>query len=196
MRLVTAFALLILLWVAPVSSGRDQAAAISAPPVPASTLVQRAKIVCGDTPEGYRCRREGGAIRRGKSPKLPESKGPSAPTDGTSGGPLWGGGGGGLWGRGGGGLWGGGALWGGNKNEAPASAPPSVGAATGGTAAGGCPPNTERLGGHCIAYKQTCSRGLAANAPPQLCRSAQEKLVCDFRADGLKDCCCRIYSQN
>ncbi|MDJ0513033.1 MAG: hypothetical protein QNJ62_06285 [Methyloceanibacter sp.] len=186
MRVVTAFALLIVLWLAPVSAGRDRAVAISVPPAPASSLVQRAKIVCGDTPEGYRCWREGGAIRRGKMPKLPESNKPSAPTDGSSGGPLWGGGG----------LWGGGALWGGNKNEAPAPAPATGGAASGGTTAGACPPNTERLGGHCIPYKQTCSRGLAANAPPQVCRSAQEKLVCDFRTDGLKDCCCRIYSQN
>ncbi|MEM8573103.1 MAG: hypothetical protein AAGF48_00540 [Pseudomonadota bacterium] len=188
MRLVTAFALLIVLWLTPVSTGRDQAAAISAPPVPESTLVQRAKIVCGNTPEGYRCRSEGGAIRRGKMPSIPDSGKPSAPTDGTSGGPLRGGGGGGLWG--------GGALWGGNKNEAPASAPATGGAASGSAGTGGCPPNSERLGGHCIAYRQTCSRGLAANAPPQACRSAQEKLVCDFRPDGLKDCCCRIYSQN
>ena len=77
----------------------------------------------------------------------------------------------------------GGALWGGNKHEAPAAAPSTGG--TGSAAAGGCPPNSERLGGYCIPYKQTCSRGLAANAPPQSCRNAQEKLVCDFRADGL-----------
>ncbi|ODR96916.1 hypothetical protein AUC70_14165 [Methyloceanibacter stevinii] len=185
MRLVTAFVLLSVLWLSPVAVGQDRAAALSAPPQPGQTLVQRAKIVCGDDGTGYRCRSEGGAIRRGKMPDIPDSGKPSAPSDGSSGGGLWGGGGG---------LWGGGSLWGGNKNEAPAAAPSTGGA--GSAAAGGCPPNSEMLGGHCIPYKQTCSRGLAANAPPQSCRSAQEKLVCDFRADGLKDCCCRIYSQN
>jgi hypothetical protein len=185
MRLVIAVVLLIFLWGSPVFVGQDRAAAISPQPQPGTTLVQRAKIVCGDSPEGYRCRSEGGAIRRGKMPNIPDSGKPSAPTDGSSGGSLWGGGGGGLWG--------GGSLWGGDKNQAPAAAPSG---GTGSATAGGCPPNSERLGGHCIPYKQTCSRGLAANAPPQSCRSAQEKLVCDFRADGLKDCCCRIYSQN
>jgi hypothetical protein len=183
-RLVIAVLLLIVVWMSPVFIGDDHAAAVSVQPQPGATLLERAKIVCGDTPEGYRCRSEAGAIRRGKMPDIPDSGKPSAPSSGSSGGSLWGGGG----------LWGGGALWGGNKNEAPAAAPSTGGA--GSTAAGGCPPNSERLGGHCIPYKQTCSRGLAANAPPQSCRNAQEKLVCDFRADGLKDCCCRIYSQN
>jgi len=184
MRLVTAFALLVFVLLSPMSIGQDRALAFSAQPLPGATDVQRVKIVCGDTPEGYRCRSESGAIRRGKMPKIPDSK-PSAPSDGSSGSAPWGGGG----------LWGGGALWGGNKNEAPAAAPPA-GSAGGNTAAGGCPANTERLGGHCIPYKQTCTRALAANAAPQVCRNAQEKLVCDFRADGLKDCCCRVYSQN
>ncbi|ODR98372.1 hypothetical protein AUC68_07970 [Methyloceanibacter methanicus] len=195
MRLVTAFALLVVVALSPLSIGQDRALAFSAlafsaqylaaRPLPGATDVQRAKIVCGDTPEGYRCRSEGGAIRRGKMPKIPDS-GPSAPSDGTSGNAPWGGGG----------LWGGGSLWGGNKDEAPAAAPSAGSGGERRAAAGGCPANTERLGGHCIPYKQTCTRGLAANAAPQVCRSAQEKLVCEFRADGLKDCCCRIYSQN
>lgn len=184
MRLVTAFALLVVVALSPLSTGQDRALAFSALALPGATDVRRAKIVCGDTPEGYRCRNEGGAIRRGKMQKIPNSA-PSAPSDGTSGSAPWGGGG----------LWGGGSLWGGNKNEAPAAAP-SAGSTASGAAASGCPANTERLGGHCIPYKQTCTRGLAANAAPQVCRSAQEKLVCDFRSDGLKDCCCRVYSQN
>jgi hypothetical protein len=36
---------------------------------------------------------------------------------------------------------------------------------------------------------------MEAGAPPQACRSAEEKLVCNFRSDGLKDCCCRTYSK-
>jgi hypothetical protein len=188
MRLVSMFTLLLALWLWPIPVGQDRAAALSAPSVPVSSLVQRAKIICGDTPEGYRCRAEGGAIRRGKMPKIPKSNSPSAPADGSLGGSSWGGGGGALWS--------GGTLWGGKKNEGSASAPSSGGAATGTAAARGCPPNSEQLGGYCIPYRQTCNRGLAANAAPQVCRTSQEKLVCDFRADGLKDCCCRIYSQN
>ena len=184
MRLVAAFALLVLVSLSPMSTGQDRATAFSAQPVPGATLVQRAKFVCGDTPQGYRCRTESGAVRRGKMMKIPNSK-PSSPSDGSSGGAPWGGGG----------LWGGG-LWGGNKNDAPASAPSASGTANGGATSSGCPANTERLGGHCIPYKQSCTRGLAANAAPQSCRNAREKLVCDFRSDGLKDCCCRIYSQN
>ncbi|MGD9026912.1 MAG: hypothetical protein PVJ31_02910 [Methyloceanibacter sp.] len=191
MRLVSMFALALVLWLSPMPVGQDRAAALSAAEMPVSSLVQRAKIVCGNTPEGYRCRSEGGAIRRGKMPKIPKSNNSSPPAAGSTGGSLWDGGGGGS-----GGLWGGGALWGGKKNEAPASAPASGRAATGTAAAGGCPPNSEQLGGYCIPYRQTCNRGLAANAAPQVCRTSQEKLVCEFRTDGLKDCCCRIYSQN
>ena len=132
MRLVIAVVLLIVLWMSPVFIGDDRAAAVSVQPQSGTTLVERAKIVCGDTPEGYRCKREGGAIRRGKMPDIPDSGTPSAPSGGSSGGSLWGGGGGGLWG--------GGSLWGGNKNEAPASAPSG---GTGSAAAGGCPPNSE-----------------------------------------------------
>jgi hypothetical protein len=51
------------------------------------------------------------------------------------------------------------------------------------------------LAGHCIPYTQTCNRGLAAIANPQACRGAEEKQVCSFREDGLKDCCCRTYSK-
>ena len=58
-----------------------------------------------------------------------------------------------------------------------------------------CPRGTEQLGGHCIAYTESCATGLAANANPQACPSAEEKQVCTVRADGLKDCCCRTYSK-
>ena len=58
-----------------------------------------------------------------------------------------------------------------------------------------CPKGTEQLGGHCIAYTEACATGLAANANPQACPSAEEKQVCTVRPDGLKDCCCRTYSK-
>lgn len=118
MHLVTEFALLVLISLSPMSIGKDRAKAFSAQPVPGATLVRRAKFVCGDTPQGYRCRTESGAIRRGKMMKIPNSK-PSAPSDGASGGAPWGGGT----------LWGGGALWDSNKKDAPESA---TGAAGGG----------------------------------------------------------------
>ncbi len=181
MRLVTAFTLLVLICLRPYPG-----ASIAPPPSLErrceASLISQAKFVCGDTAEGYRWS-ERGAIRRGKTPKVPNSSSSGAPSSG-------GAAGGGL--LGGGGLWGGGSLWGGGKDDAAASAPSAGSAAS----AGGCPVNSERLGGHCIPYTQSCKRGLAANATPQACRSGQEKLVCDFRADGLKDCCCRLYSQN
>ena len=58
-----------------------------------------------------------------------------------------------------------------------------------------CPRGSEQLGGHCIAYTESCATGLAANANPQACPSADEKQVCTVRTDGLKDCCCRTYSK-
>jgi hypothetical protein len=58
-----------------------------------------------------------------------------------------------------------------------------------------CPKGTEQLGGHCIAYTESCAKGLAANANPQACAGAEEKQVCTVRADGRKDCCCRTYSK-
>jgi len=182
MRLVPAFTLLVLICLSPLPGSQDRAVAFTRAPLQGASLVGQAKFVCGDTAEGYRCWTEGGAIRRGKMPKIPDSGSAGAPSGGgaAGAGPL------------GGGLWGGGSLWGGGKDGA---APPasSAGAAA---SAGGCPVNSERLGGHCIPYTQTCKRGLAANAAPPACRSGQEKLVCDFRADGQKDCCCRLYSQN
>jgi hypothetical protein len=58
-----------------------------------------------------------------------------------------------------------------------------------------CPANSELLGGHCIAFRQTCRSGLAASANPPICQGAEEKQVCSIRPDGLKDCCCRTYSK-
>jgi len=160
-------------------SGANTAAAFSpvAPPPPDHAIVHDAKFVCGQTPEGFKCRNEPGAIRRGKMRKIPKSGSSGSSGSGGSG-------------------WFGGSR---DDAEAPLEAPAAGAGAAGSGAAGGtasgCPPNSERLGGHCIPYTQTCRRGLAANTPPQVCQRAEEKLVCDFRADGLKDCCCRTYSQ-
>ena len=88
-------------------------------------------------------------------------------------------------------------------NALPAAPPASPATTATGCPAGmaGSPPNcrcpkgTEQLGGHCIAYTESCTTGLAANANPQACPGAEEKQVCTVRSDGLKDCCCRIYSK-
>jgi hypothetical protein len=58
-----------------------------------------------------------------------------------------------------------------------------------------CPKNSELLGGNCVHYTATCSNGLAADAPPQACAGAEEKLACKIRQDGLKGCCCLTYSK-
>ena len=59
-----------------------------------------------------------------------------------------------------------------------------------------CPKNSELLGGNCVHYTASaCSGGLASDALPQACRSAEEKLSCAMRQDGLKDCCCLTYDK-
>lgn len=134
------------------------------------SLLREAKIICGDFGGGYTCRRESGAIRHGKNMKVPGTS--SESSEGTT------------------------------ESGDPDALPPASGdtaypgqsapaAATPAT----CPSNTEMLGGHCIPYTQTCARSLAANANPQACQGAEEKQVCSFRPDGLKDCCCRTYTK-
>ena len=59
-----------------------------------------------------------------------------------------------------------------------------------------CPKNSELLGGNCVHYTASaCSSGLASEAMPQACRSAEEKVSCTMRQDGLKDCCCVTYDK-
>ena len=145
-------------------------------PSPERSPVQDAKIVCGDFGSGYTCRRESGAIRRGKNIKVPGS---GSDSSGTSSGGGW---------------------FGGSDDDPDALPPASgdigagAGAAPSATATS-CPANAELLGGHCIPYTQSCRTGMDAGAPPQACQNAEEKLVCNFRSDGLKDCCCRTYSK-
>jgi hypothetical protein len=162
---------LFLAWLAPPEAGGAVARTLAPPSV--QSLFLDAKFVCGDFGEGYTCRRESGAIRRGKMPKIPGADSSSGSGSSSRGG--W---------------------FGGSDDEDSLPPAPAAGSTSSGDAASGaCPPNSERLGGHCIPYTQSCRKGLAANAPPQVCQNAEEKLVCDFRADGLKDCCCRTYSK-
>lgn len=175
MRLVTGLMLMVLLWASPLLLGAGSAAAFTPAKPAAEPLLRDAKIVCGDFGNGYTCRREGGAIRRGKSMKVPGA-GSSSSDSGSGGG------------------------WFGGGSDNPDALPPASGDT--GTAnqapratAAGCPESSELLGGHCIPYTQSCRTGLAANAAPQACQAAEAKLVCDFRSDGLKDCCCRTYSK-
>lgn len=59
-----------------------------------------------------------------------------------------------------------------------------------------CPESSELLGGNCVHYTATsCSKGLAANDPPQACANVEEKTSCKLRDDGLKDCCCVAYDK-
>lgn len=170
MRSVFACLLLIMALMAPALLAGSAEAFPGAMPQPQS-LVHEAKIVCGDFGNGYTCRTEPGAIRRGKMPKIPGSGSRNS--------------------NGGG--------WFGGSDDDPDALPPASGDTGAGappnTTATRCPANSELLGGHCIPYTQRCSTGLAAGAAPQACRSAEEKLVCNFRSDGLKDCCCRTYSK-
>ncbi|HUU66035.1 MAG TPA: hypothetical protein VMW57_01975 [Methyloceanibacter sp.] len=170
MRLALAFVVTAFLALCPVTFGASAVSAL-VPAAPSDmsnpSLLRDAKIVCGDFGEGYTCRRESGSIRRGKNIKVP-----GASSGGSSEAQI--------------------------ENSDPDALPP----ASGGTAypaqsapPATCPSNTEMLAGHCIPYTQTCNRGLAANANPQACRGAEEKQVCSFRPDGLKDCCCRTYSK-
>ena len=169
MRLLCAFVLTALLWSLPVLLGDQRASAIVAalPPASEQPLLHDAKIVCGQTDQGFKCRNEPGGVRRGKMRKIPgSSSGGSseAPTDGAN-----------------------------DDTLPPASS--DAGSTPPRTAPSSCPKNAELLGGHCIPYPQTCNTGLAANANPQPCRGAEEKQICSFRPDGLKDCCCRTYTK-
>jgi len=171
MRLVCAFVLIALLWVSPVLLGGGSAPAFmgAIPNTSEQPLLHDAKIVCGDTGQGYKCRNEPGAVRHGKMRKIPGSSSGESTGGVTDGGD-------------------------------PDALPPASGDAGTSTqspraAPATCPTSSELLGGHCIHYTQTCRNGLAAGAVPQPCRGAEEKQVCSFRPDGLKDCCCRTYDK-
>jgi hypothetical protein len=170
MRFVFGCLLAVMVSVAALVVGNATASTLTnLPRLPSGTLLHKAKIVCGDFGQGYTCRRESGTLRRGKMRQVPSSRSNEPSSDS----------GGGWFGSG----------------EDDANAVPPAAAQQAPAVPGTCPVNTELLGGHCIPYTQSCNRGMAAGAAPQVGRSADEKLVCSFRSDGLKDCCCRTYSK-
>jgi len=177
MRFVSSLVLSTLLFALAALIGSGGASAFAGP-MPArseASRLQEAKFVCGDFGDGFTCRREGGAIRRGKMPKVPGS------SDDSSGG--------------GSGDSSSGGWFGGGSDDPDALPPPAgnTGAAAPGTATN-CPANSELLGGHCIPYTQRCTASIPPSAAPPLCRG-EEKQVCNFHPDGSKDCCCRTYSK-
>ena len=174
MRLVFGFVLLALVSTSSALLAGGSAAAFTraSPHASAPSLVHEAKIVCGDFGNGYTCRKESGAIRRGKMPKVPGSSEDSS-GDSSSGG------------------------WFGGGSDDPDALPPppgDTGGAAPGTTATNCPANSELLGGHCIPYTQRCTNSIPPTAYPPQCQG-EEKQVCKFHPDGFKDCCCRTYSR-
>ena len=169
MRLLFVFALTALLWVLPVVLGRDGADAFMrvTPPASEQRLLHEAKIVCGQTAEGFKCRNEAGGVRRGKMGKIP-----GASSGGSSGG----------------------ATDGANDDGLP-PASSDAGASPPSAAPTSCPRNTELLGGACVRYTASCRSGVPANTNVPPCQSAQEKLVCKIGSDGLRHCCCRLYDK-
>lgn len=85
MRLLCAFVLTALLWALPMTIGHGGASALAAmvQPALAQTLLHDAKIVCGQTDQGFKCRNEFGGIRRGKMRNIP-----GASSGGTSKAPM------------------------------------------------------------------------------------------------------------
>jgi len=141
-----------------------------------------AAIVCGTFDGKFTCKAGPGATPRGKNAgpaidtvppaDLPESS--PAPSDpgGTTGNP---------------GQW--------DATGTPAPSGTQCGRGMIGTPPNcQCPPNSELLGGNCVRYTAVCT-ALAANVNPAPCKSAEEKLACKMRDDGLKDCCCLTYSK-
>jgi len=171
MRFVFGSMVLALVLVSSALLGDGRAAGLTQAPRASfgAPLVHEAKIVCGNFGNGFTCRNQSGTVHRPKGVRPP-----GAASGETSGGTM--------------------------ESGDPDALPPASGDAGASSQAPNavptsCAANSELLGGHCIPYTQTCRKGLAAAAPPQVCRGAEEKLICDFRPDGLKDCCCRTYSK-
>lgn len=153
MRLFFAVMLTALLWALTVAVGHNGASA---------------KIVCGQTDQGFKCRNESGAVRRGKMGKVPGASSGGASEGAT----------------------------GGAANDALPPSSPDAGASAPSAAPSSCPRNTELLGGTCVRYTVSCRSGVPANAHVPPCRSADEKLVCKIGSDGLRHCCCQLYDKH
>ena len=153
MRLLLTFVLMALLWTLPVAVGHDGTSA---------------KIVCGQTEQGFKCRNEAGGVRRGKMGKIPDSSSNGA-SDGTTDGAA---------------------------DDALPPASSGAGANAPSAVPSSCPRNTELLGGACVRYTASCRSGVPTNANVPPCRNTEEKLVCKFGSDGLRHCCCQLYDKH
>jgi hypothetical protein len=139
-------------------------------------LLRHAKYVCGMVEGHFSCRTESGEAGpagKGAIPKITGSPSSDQPPEALPG--------------------------------APGTAAPAAGAADATVCGHGmvgtppnncrCPENSELLGGNCVHYTATCSKGMAAEVVPQPCAGPEEKLACKMRPDGLKDCCCITYDK-
>lgn len=184
-----AFCVLVLacsLWLTPSvlgSSGTEALAQFHLPSSPAGPhMVLKAKFVCGVFDGSFTCKREPGAVehRGGKIPgtqrQIPDSPAQPAPDPVTS------------------------APGASNVDQLPsASAGPGASTCQNGMVGTPpncyCPKNSELLGGRCIPYRAICQAPAPAESPIQPCTSAEEKLVCKTRQDGLRECCCMTYER-
>jgi hypothetical protein len=162
-----------LLFVLSLAFGGDGSAAgaqfVQLVPAPERQLVIEAKVICGTFDGKWGCKHSPGGATFGKNATPGTRATPDDSPEGVTGGdPSTGTDGAGDTGQ---------------PSVATPDAPKT------------CPQNSELLGGHCIPYTQNCRNGLAADANPQACTGAEEKQVCNFRPDGLKDCCCRTYDK-
>jgi len=188
MRLLCAFVLASCFWGLPAALRADRAAALMqiTGPSPSSgpQLVLPVMLVCGVFDGKFSCKNNLGGVPHGKNaiPGVDKNTSQDSP-DTTTGGD-----------------------WRGTTAPADSGQAPSAGtpdAAT--TCRHGmvgtppncrCPKNSELLGGNCMHYTASaCSNGLASNALPQACPGVEEKLSCEMRQDGLKDCCCVTYDK-
>ena len=172
MRLLCAFLLAAFVSLLPAALGGDRAAA---------------KVVCGMFDGKFGCRNDpaaGAQFGKNATPGAPinnQDNSPDVPTGGQDAIPPTAGGGG-------------------NPDQGTAGGTPGATACQHGMAGTPpncqCPKNSELLGGNCVHYTASaCSNGLASDALPQACRSAEEKLSCKMRQDGMKDCCCMTYDK-
>lgn len=152
MRLFFAFVLTAFLWALPVTVSHDEASA---------------KIVCGQTDQGFKCRNEAGTVRRGKMGKIPGAS-KSGASEGTAEGVD-------------------------GDTLPPASS--NAGASAPSAAPASCPRSTELLGGVCVRYTASCRNGVPTNSNVPPCRNTEEKLVCKIGSDGLRHCCCQLYDK-
>lgn len=181
MRVLCAFGLAACLSVLASALAADRAAAlvrfIPPPSAPHPQLVLEAGIVCGTFDGHFTCKNDSGAAAQFGKNASPGARVPSpdeTPQDLP------------------GGTWQGTTDQGGASDAATTCQHGMVGTPPNCQ----CPKSSELLGGNCVHYTASaCSNGLASNAMPQACQSAEEKVSCIMRQDGLKDCCCVTYDK-